>query len=204
MLDPMLDPSLLRPERVRPLLRRECEQLVELGAFEDERVELLRGALVEMSPQCEPHSRISAWLAQRLIKALDIHRYDVRSHSPFAATDDPMPEPDVAVSSRPPDGKHPSAALLLIEVAGSSVAKDRVIKTEIYAEAGVPEYWIVNLQRSCVDVLTEPTPTGYAKLRRVERGGVLRPRRLRRVAITVNAIPWLLRETARRTRRRRS
>ena len=94
MLEPMLDPALLSPERVRPLRRREYERLVEAGVFEDERVELLRGVLVEMSPQGEPHARITAWLAHRFARALAIDRFDVRSHSPFAATEDSMPEPD--------------------------------------------------------------------------------------------------------------
>lgn len=193
----MLDPALLAPERVRPLRRREYEQLVEAGVFEDERVELLRGVLVEMSPQGEPHARITAWLAHRFAGALPIDRYDVRSHSPFAATDDSMPEPDVSISRRDAAGHHPRSALLLIEVAGSSVAKDRVIKTEIYAEAGVPEYWIVDLRTQTVDVLTRPTATGYRRSARRTLGDTLRPTKLRGIAIDVADIPW----TARRRRR---
>src|SRR4051812_32574654 len=100
MVDDMLDPALLAPERVRGLRRVEYDALVEQGAFEDERVELLRGVLVEMSPQGEPHSQLTALLAQRLGKLLDFDRYDVRSHSPYAATDDSEPEPDVSVSLR--------------------------------------------------------------------------------------------------------
>jgi Uma2 family endonuclease len=186
---------------VRPLLRREYEQLVELGAFEDERVELLRGVLVEMSPQGEPHARISAWFAQHLIKALDIERYDVRTHSPFAATDDSMPEPDVSISPRSAVYAPPSKALLLIEVTGSSATKDRVIKREIYAEAGVPEYWIVDLAEKTVDVLTRPGPAGYAKVARFAPGDVLRPRKLPRVTIPVAAVPWPPRGTERSRRK---
>jgi Uma2 family endonuclease len=201
----MFDPALLRPERVRPLLRREYEKLVDLGVFEDERVELLRGVLVEMSPQGEPHSRISAWFAQRLIKALDLDRFDTRTHSPFAASRDSMPEPDVSVSRRSARGHHPKDALLLIEVSGSSFTKDRVIKTEIYAEAGVPEYWIVDLRTDTVDVLTRPTPRGYAKTTRRSINDVLRPARLRGVTIAVADVPWLPREdtTPRRKRRKK-
>ncbi|MDX2090334.1 MAG: Uma2 family endonuclease [Kofleriaceae bacterium] len=187
----MFDPALLAPERVRPLKRREYEELVELGVFGDERVELLRGVLVEMTPQGEPHARISAWFAQRLIKALSLARYEVRTHSPFAATDDSMPEPDVSVSLQRTDGKHPSQALLLIEVAGSSVTKDRNIKTEIYAEAGVPEYWIVNLRTDTVEVLRRPTVAGYQQKLTKRIGDVLRPLRLRGVQFEVAKIPWL-------------
>jgi len=198
MLDPMFDPALLRPERVRPLLRREYEELIRLGAFEDERVELLRGVLVEMSPQGEPHSRITAWLAQRLIKALDIDRFDIRSHSPFAASQDSMPEPDVSVALRRTRGGYPRKALLLIEVAHSSLVKDREIKREIYAEAGVPEYWIVDVRHDVVDVLTKPTKDGYQNTRRVPVGGVLRPTKLPGVTIDVDRIPWASAEEKRR------
>lgn len=203
MVDPMFDPALLHPERARPLLRREYEQLIELGAFGDEHVELLRGVLVKMSPQGEPHARISGWLAHRLARALEIARYDVRSHSPFAASNDSMPEPDVSVARRTPKGSHPSTALLLIEVTGSSVTKDRLIKTEIYAKAGVPEYWIVDLRSDTVDVLTHPGRDGYAKTTRFSNGDVLRPRRLRGIAITVSSIPWLPRDPSSKRKPRR-
>ena len=190
MLEPMLDPRLLFPERVRPLMRREYQALVDTGAFENERVELLHGMLVEMSPQGEPHARITAWLAHAIGTVLSIDAYDVRSPSPFAATDDSMPEPDVSVSRRTARGPHSGSTELLIEVAGSSLTKDRDIKTEIYAEAGVPEYWIVDLRSSTVDVLTGPTRTGYTTTTRHAIGDVLRPHRLRAVRIDVAAIPW--------------
>jgi Uma2 family endonuclease len=189
MVDSMLDPAQLGPETVRPLLRREYEQLVAHGSFVDEHVELLRGVLVAMSPQGDAHARISAWFAQRLIKALDMARFDVRSHSPFAATTDSMPEPDVSVARRTLRGNHPTRALLLIEVCGSSARKDRSIKTEIYAEAGVPEYWIVDLDLRAVDVLTRPTSSGYARTTRIETGS-LHPTRLRAFAIALADVPW--------------
>lgn len=189
IVDPMLDPRLLAPERMRPLKRVEYDKLVEAGYLVDERIELLRGFLVEMSPQGEPHSRLTAWFAQKLIRALPFPKYDVRSHSPFAATEDSEPEPDVSVSIRQRNGGHPNRALLLIEVAGSSLTKDRKVKTSIYAEAGVPEYWIVNLRKRAVEVLTDPTPTGYATTV-VKRAGLLRPTKLSRVSFRMRDIPW--------------
>ena len=204
MVEDMLDPALLAPERVRGLRRVEYDALVEQGAFEDERVELLRGVLVEMSPQGEPHARITAWLAHVLARALDIERYDIRSHSPYAATEDSQPEPDVSVSLRARNGKHhPKSSLLLIEVSASSLAKDRVIKTEIYAEAGVPEYWIVDVQSRSVEVLTKPTRGGYARSGIRDVGRVLRPRRLPGVEIAVADVPWTGPAPSRRRRRRR-
>ncbi len=199
----MLDPALLAPERVRGLKRVEYDALVEQGVFDDERVELLRGVLVEMSPQGEPHSQLTAWLAQRLAKLLDFDRYDVRSHSPYAATEDSEPEPDVSVSLRALNKGHPHTSLLLIEVSGSSLAKDRSIKTEIYAEAGVPEYWIVNVRARQVEVLTQATRRGYLRRRVFGLGDVLRPRRLPGIAIATADLPWVAPPSSRKRRARR-
>lgn len=189
MLDPMLDPKLLAPEKVRPLMRREYERLVELGVFEDERIELLRGQLVTMSPQGAPHSTITARLAQHFSRKLDIDEYDVRAHSPFAATDDSEPEPDVSVSRRRKRGVyHPSKALLLVEVAERSLRIDRKIKSEIYAENGAPEYWIVDVGAKIVHVYTDPVDGEYTKIRQVPRSGVLRPTKVPGIRLSVAAI----------------
>ena len=189
----MLDLASLAPERVRLLDRHEFLQLAELGAFDGQRVELLRGWVVRMSPQSEPHMRITAWLAMRLIKALDTRRYEIRAHSSFVISQTSLPEPDVAVSWTPegPLGPNPKTALLLIEVASSSLAKDRVIKNEIYAAAGVPEYWIVNVNASTVEVLTRPAKTGYQRCVVKKIGDVLRPTTVRSFALPVAEIPWL-------------
>lgn len=184
----MLDPALLAPETLRPLRRREYEQLVDLGAFEDERVELLRGQLVTMSPQGASHATVTARLAQYLIRMLD-DSFDVRSHSPFAATDDSEPEPDVSVSRRQRRrAYHPSKALLLIEVAESSLRKDRRIKSEIYAENGVAEYWIFDLRTKTVFIYTRPQAGVYTVVEKRGRGDVLRPATLPGVTLSVSKV----------------
>ena len=101
MLLPMLELEDVRPGGVRPLLRREYESLVELGVFEGERIELLRGTLVTMSPQGDMHARIVTWLTRRLIEQTD-RGFDVRPALPFAATDDSEPEPDLVVGVHDP------------------------------------------------------------------------------------------------------
>src|SRR3989442_8873953 len=71
------------------------------------------------------------------------------------------PEPDVAVvAGRERDymTAHPRSALLLVEVADTSLAQDRLTKGALYAAAGIPEYWIVNLRADCVEVLRDPQP----------------------------------------------
>lgn len=196
----MFDVALLGPERVRPLRRGEYEDLIALGAFGDERIELLRGVLVEMSPQGEPHARICAWIHEQLILGLDMGRHEVRGHTSFAATEDSVPEPDVAVLPRELRARLPRTALLLVEVSETSLAKDRVLKTEIYAEAGVPEYWIVNVRTRTLEVRTRPSPTGYRRV--VLHGGadVLRPVKLRGFTLRISDIPWEPRRP--RTKRR--
>lgn len=159
----MLDIEALSQVKLRPLKRAEYDRLVEMGAFEDERVELLYGMLVTMSPQNSPH----AWLIQRLTKTfaplLLADRADVRVQLPFIAADDSEPEPDLALV---PVGDyrnhHPSKAFLLIEVADSSVGKDREIKARLYAESGVPEYWLFDVQARSTEVFRKPEAGRYA------------------------------------------
>ena len=192
MVQTMFDPSVLAPETIRRLSRREYDHLVALGVFEDERIELLRGLLVTMSPQGGPHATITAWLVQRLGIALGMD-YDVRGHSPYAAGDDSEPEPDVSVSLRSAGVlEHPSTSLLVIEVAESSIRKDREVKSTIYAEAGVGEYWIVDLSGSqlAVEVHTQPTSRGYRRIEILRDGDVLRPTQLPAIAVPVADIPW--------------
>jgi Uma2 family endonuclease len=189
MVEPMLDPELLEPERIvpraRPLSRRAYDALVAHGVFDDERIELLRGQLVTMSPQGDLHSTVTARLAQRLIRALD-ESYEVRSHSPYAASDDSEPEPDISVSRRSRRVRfHPSKALLLIEVSESSLRKDRLVKAEIYAENRAPEYWIVDLATRSVFVHTDPARGAYRSIVRLRRKDVLRPVCLPGVALAV-------------------
>ena len=192
MLQPhMFDPDLLAPEGIRKLSRREYDKLVDLGVFEDERVELLRGMLVTMSPQGAPHATITAWLAQRFIRMLD-DSFDVRTHSPFAATEDSEPEPDVSVSRRAVGFSHPDSALLLVEVSETSLRKDRLLKAPIYGESHVPEYWIVDISGTALEVHvhTRPTADGYRQIETLRDGDVLRPTKLDGVAINVADIPW--------------
>jgi Uma2 family endonuclease len=185
MLETMLDPEVLAPETIRPLKRREYERLVDLGVFEDERIELLRGQLVVMSPQGEAHSQLTAWLGRYFGRVLDLS-YEVRQHSPFAATDDSEPEPDVSISRKKKRGYyHPRKALLLIEVAESSLRKDRKIKSEIYAENRAPEYWIVDVKTRTVWVYTEPKAGIYQRVEQLGRKDRLRPTLLPKISIRV-------------------
>ena len=163
------------PDRIRPLRRIEYESLVEQGLLADSRVELLLGALVDVTPQGPLHANVVRRLAERLTRELisDVH---TRVQSPLALSDDSEPEPDIAVvPGGDYDTAHPSQALLVIEVADTSLHKDRGIKTALYATAGVPELWLVNLAEKIVEVHRQPSAGRYADIRRIGKDGCLEP-----------------------------
>ena len=162
------------PQGIRPLRRAEYDKLIELGAFQNEKIELLEGVLVPMSPIGPSHSSAVQKLNALLVPAL-AGRAAVRIQSPFAALELSEPEPDVVVA--PPgdyDTDHPDRAYLIIEVAESSLSVDRGVKKRLYARCGVPEYWIVNVVDRVVEVHTEPADGTYAKVDRLERGETVR------------------------------
>lgn len=153
-------------ESLRPLRRREYDRLVDLGVFDEERVELLSGVLVAMSPQGPAHASVVAELTTALILALGA-RAKVRAHSPLALSDESEPEPDIAVVPPGDYGREqPRTALLVVEVADSSLRKDRQLKVELYARAGVREYWIVNLAERVTEIYRVPTDGGYEDIQR--------------------------------------
>jgi Uma2 family endonuclease len=154
----------LSPERVRTLKRAEYETMVSAGLFADERIELLEGVLVAMSPQSPAHAAAIRRLERVLRLALG-DRMSISVQMPFVAGEESLPEPDVAIV--PPgdyDEAHPDRAFLIVEVADSSLRKDRRLKAEIYARAGVPEYWIVCVADRLIVVHTEPTAGGYSRV----------------------------------------
>jgi Uma2 family endonuclease len=142
--------------------RLDAEQyfaLVERGELRpDDRVELLEGVVVSMSPQGSPHAnaitRINALLVP-LVGARGV----VRVQCSFRAGRYNVPEPDFAVVPGPLDRwehAHPSEALLIIEVSDSSLPTDRLSKAAIYAAAGVPQYLVVNLPGDRIETFAGP------------------------------------------------
>jgi Uma2 family endonuclease len=159
--------------RPRRLTRLEYERLSDEGFYRRERVELIEGIVVEMSPIGPTHADPLDVLVEKLVPVL-LGRARVRVQQPFALADYSEPEPDLAVV--PPGryaDRHPDRAFLIVEVAESSLAYDRDTKAPLYALAGVPEYWIVDVSSRVVEVLDEPGQGGYARSRKFERGGAL-------------------------------
>jgi Uma2 family endonuclease len=166
-------------EVIRPLRRVEYDQLVSLGAFQEERLELLEGELVAMSPIGASHGAAVEQLTYLLVLAL-YGRAGIKCQSPFAALEHSEREPDFAlVPLADYRTDHPAEAYLIIEVADSSLALDRGKKLRLYASCAVPEYWIVNLPERCIEVYTGPSPGAYA-LRALRAGPIDSPEWLSR------------------------
>jgi Uma2 family endonuclease len=134
-------------------------------AFKDpERLELIRGILVRTSPPPPAQALVIQILTRMLVPPL-VGRADVRVQLPFAATDESMPEPDIALVEVGRFGRpHPIHASLVIEVAETSLEEDRTEKAELYAQAGVPEYWVVNIPDRSIEVHTEPSRGAYTRV----------------------------------------
>ncbi len=149
--------------------------MVDQGFFEDdERIELLDGVIVQMTPQGMGHAAAIERLTHLLVLAL-APRARVRVQLPYAASDLSEPEPDLAVvPPGDPEQSHPDRSLLLVEVAESSLSKDRRVKTRIYATAGVPEYWIVDVSGRTIEVRTEPGEGNYRRVRVARPGESIR------------------------------
>jgi Uma2 family endonuclease len=145
--------------------RLDAEQyfaLVDKGLLgPDDRVELLEGVVVSMAPQATRHAGSIARITSVLVPLLG-SRGVVRVQLPFHAGPWSVPEPDFAVVEGPLerwDTEHPRKALLVMEVADTSLPTDRLSKAAIYAAAGVPQYVIVNLPQQRLDVFTGPEST---------------------------------------------
>jgi Uma2 family endonuclease len=140
-------------------------QAVEAGVFDAQPVELLKGKLIVMSPEGEPHTYFSDRLSKVLQRLLG-NRAQVREAKPIILPNDSQPEPDIAVVY-PLDTvylehhPYPENIFWLIEYSNTTLNKDLTTKKDIYAEAGIPEYWVVNLKDLRLIVFRDLTPKGY-------------------------------------------
>ena len=186
VLDHLAD---IAPERVRPLRRVEYEKMATEGLFEGERVELLEGVIVEdISPQDPRHAGAVQRLTRVLSRAL-AGRADVRVQLQLAVSEESLPEPDVAlVALQDFDEVHPAKAFLVVEVAETSLRKDRSVKAGLYARAGVPEYWVVNLVDRLMEVHTEVAGAVYSRVTSARPGESVRLRAFPDVEIAVGDI----------------
>lgn len=150
------------PER-RLWTRLEYERMAELGLLgPEDKVELIEGEIVaKMASMYTPHATSVTLTSEALRQVFSGGQCHLRIQMPFAASDMSEPEPDIAVvpgGLRAYEEVHPTTALLLVEVADSSLSYDRSAKAAVYARSGVPEYWIINLVERLLEVHRQPQP----------------------------------------------
>ena len=163
--------------RTRRWTRQEYDRLLEIGVLqEDDPIELIEGRLVVAEPQPDPHARAVELVAEALRLAFG-HGWRIRVQLPLALGPESAPEPDVSVvggTPRDTPSGHPTTAVLVVEIADSSLPLDRGPKARVYARAGIGDYWIVNLLDRVLEVYREPSgrgPRGRARYAAVERLG---------------------------------
>ena len=141
---------------------------------EGDRVELIRGEIVQMSPIGPVHAACVDRLNELFMVRL-AGRIIVRVQNPVELDDTSEPEPDLTLLRRRNDfystgHPQPTDILLLIEVADTTLRKDREIKIPLYAEHKIPEVWLLNLSEYCVEVYRDPGIDGYQNVQRLEEG----------------------------------
>lgn len=149
------------------------------------RAELLRGVIVEKMPKSPLHTKLTARLLRAFQAALGDSCW-VRKEEPLTMKDS-EPEPDIAIVPGQESDymKHPTSAQLVIEVSITTLSEDRALAS-LYAEAGVPEYWIVDGRGLCVEVFSQPENGNYRKKEIVSSGATLKCQNLPGVAISVD------------------
>jgi len=156
----------------RLFTRQEYQRMVEVGILgEDDRVELIRGEIIQMTRPGRRHVAFVDNLTQLLVVRL-AGRAIVSVQNPVVLADDTEPQPDLAIRrlrAVPYKDREAYAedVLLLIEVADSSLAYDRSTKLRLYAAAGIPEYWVVDCADESIEVYRTPDTEGYRDVSRV-------------------------------------
>ena len=155
--------------QVRQLTSVEYYQMMESGIIrEGERVELILGQIFTMAAKGTRHTISTRKLFKQLLSLLD-ERADVQSQDPITLPNNTEPEPDIVIARLRSDeyiNSHPAPAdiILVIEVADSSIKFDRDIKAQLYAAAGINEYWIVNLIDNRLEIYRQPSNSIYTSI----------------------------------------
>jgi Uma2 family endonuclease len=157
--------------------REEYERMAAKGLFApDARVELIDGIIYDMSPQKSPHTTC-LHLALRILTLLFPDAY-VRVQSPLALGDDSEPEPDLAVVQGAVEDyavEHPTTALLVVEVADTSLVHDKERKIPLYARCGIPESWLLNIPAQTLEVYRNPGRDRYRSHQALRIGDTVSP-----------------------------
>ncbi|HEU4369995.1 MAG TPA: Uma2 family endonuclease [Methylomirabilota bacterium] len=151
----------------------EYERMVETGILkQDDRVELIEGEIVEMSPIGDPHAALVTNLTHVFVR-LAGDRARVRVQGPIRVPPRSLPQPDLALlraRSYRRAGATTHDVLLVIEVADTSLEYDRTVKLALYALAGIGEYWVVDANSDTVHVYRSPSGPRYREHRQAVAG----------------------------------
>jgi Uma2 family endonuclease len=180
--------------RERRWSKAEYYRLGELGFFLGQRVELIEGKLMVMSPQNAPHAGLVDKVQERLRNTFD-RSYRVRVQLPLDLGTITEPEPDIVVVLGTVDQfmtAHPTSASLIVEVSDTTLSYDRNHKGSLYARVGIADYWIVNVNANLLEVHRDPivdatTPFGwrYSSIQVLQVGASVQPVALPGVDIPV-------------------
>jgi Uma2 family endonuclease len=168
--------------------REEYDRMIAAGVFHPEaRLELIDGEIINMTPQGSFHAT-AVQLATDLIKDTFASEFAIRVQLPLVIDNSSEPEPDLAVvPGTPRDYKdaHPSTAVLIIEVADTTLSFDRQQKKKLYARAGIQEYWIINLIDQQLEVYRDPNDSDYLKIDTLKSGDAVTPLAAQQSTITI-------------------
>ncbi len=169
----------------------EYQQFLEIQpSHTSQRYELIKGVIYEMPPIGSEHA-YTVDILNRLLSRMVDDSFLIRVQNPIQLADS-QPQPDLTVLQQNDQLRFelptPQQCKLVIEVADSSVTYDREVKAHLYAEAGIPEYWLVNLPERVIQQYQEPTPAGYNLQRIWRRGETLKTAHFPGVAIPVTTI----------------
>ena len=175
-----MPPILAEPLTLRPLQVRDYQCLIDQGCFgPEEHIELLNGQLIQMAAKGTRHAAAVSRLARLLGRQLG-ETVLIRLQDPITLNDQSQPEPDLAiVRPHPLDyaDHHPTPAEIhwLIEVADSTLAYDTQTKARAYAQAGLADYWVLDLPGDRLWVFRNPNPAGYGLIMQLDRAQSIAP-----------------------------
>lgn len=171
----------------------EYHQMAQVGIFsEDDRLELLEGEIIEMSPISSRHAGCVGRLTHLFSARVGQHAI-VWVQNPVRLSEHSEPQPDLALLKPRPDfysSEHPKPqdVLLVIEVCETSAEFDRQMKLPLYAKAGIPEVWLIDLSREQIEIYRAPSQQGYSQSQTLPRGQTLQAQHISTVALRVEEV----------------
>lgn len=158
--------------------REEYDRMIAAGVFHPEaRLELIDGEIINMTPQGSLHVT-AVRLAEERLRLAFPQGHDIRVQMPLALDTNSEPEPDIAVVTGTLldyRDSHPSTAILIIEVADTTLSFDQQQKKKLYARTGIQDYWIINLIDQQLEVYRDPKGDEYMQIKTLQSGETITP-----------------------------